>query len=253
MLLPATRGSHDRYALSPTHVRGGIEVLSHKVGTTCAAMKSVCQIHQEQQEVELHCGPTLTSTCSTFFSTFSLLLFRLRETGDLVLLDVRCRPCKSGFTRPDQSRLVCPSPQRPSFRSHVKGQTQSVPVHTSADLSSLYPFVPQVALRPLGCALTPSCRGSLLSMATYPNPLSVPEVPLRPPLLEALSTLGRAALLLTCPFPKRPCVSTSVMTLSRPRSTCRNSYVSLETGCDGHHAPPFVSCRILPITRRYRT
>jgi len=50
----------------------------------------------------------------------------------------------------------------------------------------------------------------------------------------------------TCPLPKRPWVSTCVMTFSRPRSICKYSTTSAATRCSGHHAPPPISRRILP-------
>ncbi len=49
----------------------------------------------------------------------------------------------------------------------------------------------------------------------------------------------------TCPLPKRPCVSTRVMTLIAPRSTCRNSYTLRLICFFGHQAPPFFSVLIL--------
>ena len=53
----------------------------------------------------------------------------------------------------------------------------------------------------------------------------------------------------TWPFPNRPCVSTMVTTRSRPRSISKYSYVSLETGCLGHHAPPLLSVLILKVEK----
>ena len=50
---------------------------------------------------------------------------------------------------------------------------------------------------------------------------------------------------LTCPLPKRPCVSTRVTTLTCCRSTSSHSYTLGTICCFGHHAPPFISCRIL--------
>ena len=52
-------------------------------------------------------------------------------------------------------------------------------------------------------------------------------------------------IFLTCPLPNLPCISTMVMTVSRPRSICKYSYTSLSITFFGHHAPPLVSVRIL--------
>ncbi len=53
---------------------------------------------------------------------------------------------------------------------------------------------------------------------------------------------------LTSPCPKRPWVSTMVMTWRLPRSIWSHSYTSVAIVCEGHHAPSPISSRILPHT-----
>lgn len=66
----------------------------------------------------------------------------------------------------------------------------------------------------------------------------------------------KVCVVITCPLPKRPCVSTRLITVSWLKSTWSHSYESRDTGSRGHQAPPFFSVRILKakvVTLRSRT